>query len=137
MTPPSTSTPAPGPVSTTTPPPDITGCSRRRARRRQIERHGAQLDAVVHFRRTGPAGHAFYDAQGKLVELFAGMLTQQQLQQHIKTNHGVDVVANNASKLAAPVIPLIPQGAYEPVSYTHLRAHETRHDLVCRLLLEK
>src|SRR5665648_1198827 len=29
--------------------------------------------------------------------------------------------------------------AYEtyPVSYTHLRAHETRHDLVCRLLLEK
>src|SRR5450759_4316543 len=27
-------------------------------------------------------------------------------------------------------------GAYT-VSYTHLRAHETRHDLVCRLLLEK
>src|SRR5450759_5048153 len=26
---------------------------------------------------------------------------------------------------------------YKPVSYTHLRAHETRHDLVCRLLLEK
>src|SRR5665648_451558 len=23
---------------------------------------------------------------------------------------------------------------YYPVSYTHLRAHETRHDLVCRLL---
>src|SRR5450756_1951319 len=27
--------------------------------------------------------------------------------------------------------------SYIPVSYTHLRAHETRHDLVCRLLLEK
>src|SRR5659263_108563 len=27
--------------------------------------------------------------------------------------------------------------ARQPVSYTHLRAHETRHDLVCRLLLEK
>src|SRR5450756_1044252 len=25
---------------------------------------------------------------------------------------------------------------YLAVSYTHLRAHETRHDLVCRLLLE-
>ena len=25
----------------------------------------------------------------------------------------------------------------EAVSYTHLRGHETRHDLVCRLLLEK
>src|SRR5450759_1558964 len=28
-------------------------------------------------------------------------------------------------------------GIANPVSYTHLRAHETRHDLVCRLLLEK
>src|SRR5665648_1189107 len=28
-------------------------------------------------------------------------------------------------------------GAFGTVSYTHLRAHETRHDLVCRLLLEK
>ena len=26
---------------------------------------------------------------------------------------------------------------FPAVSYTHLRAHETRHDLVCRLLLEK
>src|SRR5665648_1095866 len=26
---------------------------------------------------------------------------------------------------------------FTAVSYTHLRAHETRHDLVCRLLLEK
>ncbi|GAB5887330.1 hypothetical protein JMUB7554_27810 [Staphylococcus aureus] len=26
---------------------------------------------------------------------------------------------------------------YTPVSYTHLRAHETLSDLVCRLLLEK
>src|SRR5450756_3062873 len=29
------------------------------------------------------------------------------------------------------------EGDIIPVSYTHLRAHETRHDLVCRLLLEK
>src|SRR5450756_1073564 len=27
-----------------------------------------------------------------------------------------------------------PGSATDPVSYTHLRAHETRHDLVCRLL---
>ena len=27
--------------------------------------------------------------------------------------------------------------AFVPVSYTHLRAHETVLDLVCRLLLEK
>ena len=29
------------------------------------------------------------------------------------------------------------KGASSPVSYTHLRAHETCADLVCRLLLEK
>src|SRR5450756_2903396 len=32
---------------------------------------------------------------------------------------------------------LWPGSPRRPVSYTHLRAHETRHDLVCRLLLEK
>src|SRR5450759_2314927 len=30
-----------------------------------------------------------------------------------------------------------PVFTWQAVSYTHLRAHETRHDLVCRLLLEK
>ena len=34
---------------------------------------------------------------------------------------------------ALDIISLILEAA---VSYTHLRAHETRHDLVCRLLLE-
>src|SRR5665648_1125895 len=29
------------------------------------------------------------------------------------------------------------EGDDKAVSYTHLRAHETRHDLVCRLLLQK
>src|SRR5659263_19923 len=32
--------------------------------------------------------------------------------------------------LRAPVEPGVPRNS---VSYTHLRAHETRHDLVCRL----
>src|SRR5450756_973032 len=31
----------------------------------------------------------------------------------------------------------LPRERVRAVSYTHLRAHETRHDLVCRLLLEK
>src|SRR5450759_3287788 len=34
-------------------------------------------------------------------------------------------------------ITLAMKGGSYAVSYTHLRAHETRHDLVCRLLLEK
>src|SRR5659263_359467 len=32
---------------------------------------------------------------------------------------------------------MISDAKNDAVSYTHLRAHETRHDLVCRLLLEK
>src|SRR5450756_426208 len=39
-------------------------------------------------------------------------------------------------KLSPQAAPLY-QAATKPVSYTHLRAHETRHDLVCRLLLEQ
>src|SRR5450756_3050486 len=34
-------------------------------------------------------------------------------------------------------VPVIAGTGANSVSYTHLRAHETRHDLVCRLLLEK
>ena len=40
------------------------------------------------------------------------------------------------AKSRARMIELAIRGLW-PVSYTHLRAHETRHDLVCRLLLEK
>src|SRR5450756_2769094 len=41
---------------------------------------------------------------------------------------------NNELRLQGQVdIPLDTVGHW-PVSYTHLRAHETRHDLVCRLL---
>ena len=38
---------------------------------------------------------------------------------------------------AADLGPRQPCQAIDPVSYTHLRAHETVLDLVCRLLLEK
>src|SRR5450756_2788458 len=35
-------------------------------------------------------------------------------------------------ELRAPLPHRIPPHGHDPVSYTHLRAHETRHDLVCR-----
>jgi rhodanese-related sulfurtransferase/thiol-disulfide isomerase/thioredoxin len=62
---------------------------------------------------------AFYDAGGKLVDFSGGMLTQDQLQQRIKDGFGVDVSAPDATRLGAPVIPLIPRGAFEL-----LRTHE-------------
>src|SRR5450756_2022336 len=40
--------------------------------------------------------------------------------------------AATAPRFAGTLITLA--SARKPVSYTHLRAHETRHDLVCRLL---
>ena len=42
----------------------------------------------------------------------------------------------HAVRMEAPV-PGRPYVGLEAVSYTHLRAHETVLDLVCRLLLEK
>lgn len=59
---------------------------------------------------------AFYDASGKLVDFSAGMLTQAQLEERIKTNFGIDASAPDAAQLGAPVIPLIPKGAYELLS---------------------
>ena len=53
-----------------------------------------------------------------------------------KGKHIIKVCAGTACHVrkSGPIYDAI----YEyPVSYTHLRAHETRHDLVCRLLLEK
>ena len=46
---------------------------------------------------------------------------------------GIDVAGVKAYK--RPVNTVFQ--SYAPVSYTHLRAHETVLDLVCRLLLEK
>ncbi|MEZ5096074.1 MAG: hypothetical protein R2731_08050 [Nocardioides sp.] len=56
---------------------------------------------------------AFYDADGKLVEFGNGMLTQGDLERQLQDQFGIDVQATDAADLVAPVIPLIPQGAYE------------------------
>src|SRR5665811_1706692 len=44
---------------------------------------------------------------------------------------------NGANSLALVFQGSVGDYGYGPVSYTHLRAHETVLDLVCRLLLEK
>src|SRR5450756_2966995 len=49
---------------------------------------------------------------------------------------GLDDTGDASQRLAALFVLSVTLGL-RPVSYTHLRAHETRHDLVCRLLLEK
>src|SRR5450756_2899689 len=47
------------------------------------------------------------------------------------------VIPEERAHLVDLVAGRVPKKRLKPVSYTHLRAHETRHDLVCRLLLEK
>ena len=47
---------------------------------------------------------------------------------------GVDIAELNVVNLRN--VPPTPANYAQPVSYTHLRAHETVLDLVCRLLLE-
>ena len=56
---------------------------------------------------------AFYDAHGRVVDFSPGMLSQTELQARLQKNFGVDVQAPDAADLAAPVIPLIPRGAFE------------------------
>ena len=53
--------------------------------------------------------------------------------------YGTDGIVRFASlRMTSPLLRIVSgQGSYAPVSYTHLRAHETVLDLVCRLLLEK
>ena len=52
--------------------------------------------------------------------------------QTVMSGENVDITVGNT----LPIVN-IPVGTTIPVSYTHLRAHETPEHLVCRLLLEK
>src|SRR5450756_3011628 len=58
----------------------------------------------------------------------------------VKKKDELDGIVEESLKKAAlwaEVKGNLQESGLNPVSYTHLRAHETRHDLVCRLLLEK
>ena len=62
----------------------------------------------------------------------------------IRDRSSVTTLSVSAAAFSVPVVSLLSVAATAEsvsgtgaVSYTHLRAHETRHDLVCRLLLEK
>src|SRR5450759_5728095 len=56
----------------------------------------------------------------------------------VRTVSPVDSEPTGSAAVSADSAALLPArtSSLITVSYTHLRAHETRHDLVCRLLLE-
>ena len=63
-------------------------------------------------------------AEKKDIPVVYGLLSRQDTAHYIKVERAFLVPGRSAFEIA-------------PVSYTHLRAHETVLDLVCRLLLEK
>src|SRR5659263_741131 len=56
---------------------------------------------------------------------------------HRRTNSTLDDLAREVNPALRGWLTYFTAFYISAVSYTHLRAHETRHDLVCRLLLEK
>src|SRR5450759_3207026 len=76
-----------------------------------------------------PAGVTQQEYIAKLQAQGQTQLAQMMSGLHLTPGMGVDFAAIGR-------ILLLLIAVYVPVSYTHLRAHETRHDLVCRLLLE-
>src|SRR5450756_2717359 len=67
-------------------------------------------------------------------EIFKGSVRQMRLQPVVTSNVVTYTVIVNAPNPEKKLMPGMTANI-TAVSYTHLRAHETRHDLVCRLLL--
>ena len=63
------------------------------------------------------------------------LILTRKLNEEIKIGSGITVKIISISENTIKIGIDAPQNI--PVSYTHLRAHETVLDLVCRLLLEK
>src|SRR5659263_602945 len=85
-------------------------------------------NTLVHETTTGP--EIWEATDGAIDVLVSGVGTGGTItgiSRFIKNTKGKKILSVAVEPTHSPV----------PVSYTHLRAHETRHDLVCRLLLEK
>ena len=67
---------------------------------------------------------------GAIESLLSARVADSQINDRHDPNQ--ELIAQGLSNIAAPLF-----GGFAAVSYTHLRAHETVLDLVCRLLLEK
>src|SRR5659263_780317 len=105
------------------------------------------VEDKIHARSTGPysritqqplggkaqfGGQRFGEMDVWALEAFGAAHTLQE----ILTIKSDDVIGRaKAYEAIVKGDPLPHPGIPESVSYTHLRAHETRHDLVCRLLL--
>ena len=71
--------------------------------------------------------------------IFEGWASDIQSAEELLASGGIKFDPNHHHDAVGPMAGTISKSlpVYVAVSYTHLRAHETREDLVCRLLLEK
>ena len=76
-----------------------------------------------------------YNAGSKTVDLGGYRLVLNGLTQRLKP--GLSIAPKDVCVLWCDRASDLGADHVDPVSYTHLRAHETVLDLVCRLLLEK
>src|SRR5678810_1487028 len=73
----------------------------------------------------------------------AGEYTREHMRLCRFGENRLGIVGGHVVRDVTPALDVIPASRYPfppgdmPVSYTHLRAHETGRNLVCRLLLEK
>src|SRR5450756_2018474 len=100
----------------------------------------APYDLADHFER-----HGNYFTDGQILESSRVMGTgkaartrrvvyQWSFKRNKHDDRAINAMVTKAAKVADGTRPLR-RDRFVTVSYTHLRAHETRHDLVCRLLL--
>src|SRR5450756_1893989 len=75
--------------------------------------------------------------QNRSVELEFQAITVDQANVYFKSMLLYSVQNEQEETIKKVAFKFISDKDLMPVSYTHLRAHETRHDIVCRLLLEK
>eukprot|EP00825_Cyclidium_porcatum_P011290 TRINITY_DN15781_c0_g1_i1.p1 TRINITY_DN15781_c0_g1~~TRINITY_DN15781_c0_g1_i1.p1 ORF type:complete len:129 (+),score=12.61 TRINITY_DN15781_c0_g1_i1:77-463(+) len=85
------------------------------------------------------ACHQVCTVCGKVTEISLPAITRTVDDAHLKRFHkdGYSLYIYGICSSCAASITRRMNLEKKTVSYTHLRAHETRHDLVCRLLLEK
>src|SRR5450756_1138734 len=92
------------------------------------------LDALHEVLESAPHGPRERSLTSEASRLLQEMLIKHKICAFHMSSVARTVRRNRGRRLQGIGCPL---GTRSAVSYTHLRAHETRHDLVCRLLLEK
>src|SRR5450756_3195505 len=74
-------------------------------------------------------------AQGMEEQLYQARMERELVEKRAGAGGIVMNVPTAPQAVPQPALKEDPMEQLATVSYTHLRAHETRHDLVCRLLL--